>query len=214
MLKIIEGQPVSGFIDHDYGKIINFSARGKIEWFKYRFNKNLFNPIEAIDKIIEKAKKEGKHCLLENDETSVRTIIVQTTCVGIDLLAGFLSGRTNDKEKGVIQKDFKSFVDCYMDHKGEYTLNPFGSFPKYSDFLYQLFRCGLAHNLTIKKVGFGYGDKYFKTGEDGNYYVSANKLYEDLKQALIAYTAHVKENKNGLCDKFNLRFAHIFVNRQ
>jgi hypothetical protein len=213
MPKTIEGQPVYGFIDHDYEKVKNFSIYGKIDWFEYRFNKILMNPIQIIDETVKKAKDADNECFLENENVSVFTIIVLTICVGIDLLGGFLSGRNNDNKKGIIRKDFINFIDEYLDLSKEYAKRPYKDQETFSSLLYELFRCGLAHNLTIKKVGFGYGQIYFRE-EDGNYYISTDKLLEDLKQAFENYILNIRENKNGLQQKFMSRFDHVFIKRE
>ena len=66
--------------------------------------------------------------------------------------------------------------------------------------------------MTIKKVGFGYGELYFRK-EDGNYYISVDKLLKDLRQAFENYMRDVRENKNELQQKFMSRFDHIFIKR-
>jgi len=202
----IDEKEFSGFVDHDYEKLKNLSISGRIVWFKYRYNKILFEPIEVIDKIIQ---DEGPNARLENENVSIRTIVILIVCVGIDLLGGFLDGREYDTDK----TSFKPFVDKYLDRKNEYPSNSYNNISEFSELLYMLFRCGLAHNLTIKKVGFGYGEKYFRR-EGENYYISADKLYEDFKQAFDNYIKDVEKDKNYLQDKFSRRFEHVFIRRE
>lgn len=202
---IIEGKEVFGFADHDFEKLKEFTTQGRINWFKYRFDKILLNPIEAVEKIV---KEEGANGRLENEHTSIFTIVMLAICVGIDLLGGFFSGKEGD----TTETEFKLFVDEYFDRGKEYSKNPYINMTDYSTLLYKLFRCGLAHNLTIKKVGFSYGEVYFRK-EGANYYISVNKLYEDLKQSFGNYIADIKDDKNGLQVKFNLRFQYVFLKR-
>ena len=208
MPKIIEGHDISGFIDHDYEKVEKLSIDGKIDWFEYRFNKILLNPIERIDTIVKKDIEKKDECFLENQDVSVFTIIVLTVCVGIDVLGGFLSG----KEKDAVERDFEYFVENYLDSENSYSETPHGDIAEYAILLYKLFRCGLAHNLTIKKIGFCYGELYFRK-ESGNYYISVDRLLKDLGQAFDNYMRDVRRNKNGLQQKFMSRFSYVFIER-
>ncbi len=204
MNQIIEREAVSGFVDHDYEKIKNFSIKGRIGWFQYRYKKILFCPIQSIKNITEKSKNS-----LESSHVSIFTIVMMSICVAIDLLGGFLKGRvTSTDYKG---RDFKSFVRKYLDKKNEYAKCPYEDISKFSDLLYHKFRCGLAHNLAIKKCGFGYGDKYFRK-EGDLYYVSVDRLFKDLKQAFYQYISDIKVKKS-IRYKFNKRFKYIFIER-
>jgi hypothetical protein len=202
----IEGEEVFGFVDHDYEKIKNFSIKGRIKWFEYRYKKILFFPLKNI-KIITSNKKTSY--LLESDNTSINTIVLMAICVGIDLLAGFFAGAERDTNR----KDFVSFVNRNLDQKREYLKCRYENIDKFSELLYFKFRCGLAHNLAIKKVGFTYGSKYFVFDKKKQaYYVSLDRLFGDLRRAFNKYIADL-ENKKSLKIKFNKRFNHIFINR-
>lgn len=207
---IIERKKFYGFADHDCQKLKKLSIQGKIIWFQYRINKILLNPIRAIERIV---KKEEKKCLknrqLENEDVSIFTIVVLSICVGIDLLGGFFAGIKGDNNN----KTFKDFVDTYLDSKNEYSKKRYKNIDKYSFLLYKLFRCGLAHNLQIKEIGFTYGEEYFRK-EKKAYYISVNKLYADLQNGFANYITDIKNNKNGLKQKFKVRFNQVFIKKK
>lgn len=207
---IIEGEKFYGFADHDYQKLKKLSVQGKIIWFQYRINKVLLNPILAIENIVNNEKNKSlRNRQLENEDVSIFTIVVLSICVGIDLLGGFLAGIEGDNNNTT----FKGFVDAYLDAKNEYSKRQYRDINKYSFLLYTLFRCGLAHNLQIKEIGFTYGDEYFKKEKDA-YYISVNKLYDDLQDGFRNYIVDIKRNNNGLQGKFKIRFDYVFIKRK
>jgi hypothetical protein len=201
---IIDGYKFYGFIDHDYRSLLALKEQDRIEWFEYRYKKILFNPIRNIRAItIDKKMKP----LLESDEVSIYTIVLMSICVGIDLLAGFFAGA----ERDAVRSDFISFVDEYLDQNNEYDKCRYKPKDKFSELLYFQLRCGLAHNLAIKKVGFTYGRKYFVfSKKDKAYYVSVERLFEDFQQVFAEYLKDVKKNPS-LMAKFNRRFNYVFI---
>lgn len=207
---MIENKKFFGFADHDYKEIVTLSVEGKIKWFEYRFNKIIIRPIEDIMKIVAKEQKKPQGAkLLEDEDVSIFTIVVLAICVGIDLLGGFLDGTKGDTNR----KTFKNFVTQFLDPQKEYLKTPYEGAHTYATFLYMKFRCGLAHNLTIKEVGFTYGEKYFVKG-DGFYYVSVDRLFKDLKRGLEQYLSELSRNKSNLKRNFNDRFEHIFIRKK
>ncbi len=197
----IDGKDFSGFVDHDYGKLINLSVAGRIQWFEYRYNKILFKPIEGINQIVG---REEIGSYLESENTSIYTIVMLSICAGICLLSGFYTGQ---KDNG---RTFRELVKEYLDKDKEYLKCSYESIGSFADLLYDEYRCGLAHSLAIRKVGFGYGDIYFRK-EEGLYFVSVKRLFEDLKDAFKEYIQDVEKDKNHLQKEFIKRFNSVFI---
>lgn len=207
MEKRIEGETVSGFVDHDYDKLLKFTIDGRIEWFKYRYDKILFKPIEDIQQVVQ--KKKGKR-FLESEHVSIYTMVMLALLVGIDTFGGFLCGIKGDNN----DCSFKKFVEEYLDPEKDYSKNPFQCYIGFPKFLRQLFRNGLAHNFTIKKVGFRHKGKYLGYDKkDGNYYVNIHRLFKDLKQGFEHYMRDVRNNTKGLKKEFKIRFEYVFIKR-
>lgn len=201
----IEGYDVYGFVDHDYEVLKQLTCDGRIKWFEYRYKKILFNPIEDIRKIT----KENKG-LLESEHTSIYTMIMLAIIVSIDTFGGFLCGIEGNNN----DSSFKKFVEVYLDRKGEYYKKPFRNYNEFSSLLRELFRNGLAHNFTIKKIGFCHEGEYFWEDKD-HYYVNVHKLFEDLKQGFSDFLQDISSNKiiNGksLKDNFMKRFEWVII---
>lgn len=198
MAKVIEGFEISGFVDHDYEVLSKLTPEGMIEWFKYRFRKILFNPARSM---IE------HNAILETDNSSIYTMILLSIIVGIDTFGGFICGIQGDNNKD----SFGIFVQKYLDQQHKYLEKPFGGYGDLASLLRELFRNGLAHNYTIKKVGFCHEGDYFRE-ENGLYYINIYRLLEDLEIGFNQYISDLTIN-GTLKDKFIKRFEWVFIHR-
>jgi len=168
------------------------TEREKIEWFRGRFSKLVLTPLNEVRTI------GNTNQLIFDLNLGVVTLI----CTAIEALGSFYAPQApRDKTK------FVSFVDEFMNPK--YREKSSRTNQTYSEILYEKFRCGLAHGMSIE--GHEVASRPEEYISDDNGYVSIDlwTLFEDMKQAFEAYIGRVASDDQTKANFF-ARFHGLF----
>lgn len=168
--------------------------REKILWLKGRINQVLIEPVEMMKR--HWAEDTAIRCL----NLGVMTLL----CSGIEALSNFYT------DVGDGGKRFRRFVERYMNTEFK-SVDPYGK--KYSSYLWDYFRCGLAHGFTIERGGIlEYTDKYFRYDQTRGLGIDLWMFFEDFKRAFHQYIEDVKKTpKNSpLRTHFRNRFFALY----
>jgi hypothetical protein len=171
----------------------NNTEEENVDWFEKRFLKTIVDPLEEVRKI---GKKNTK---IWDLNLGVVTLI----CCAIEALSNFHAPQVKTNKA-----KFVGFVEEFM--YSNYRKESGSSGKKYSEILYEKYRCGLAHGLTIEGHEVATRPKEYL--KDINGYVSIDlwTLFKDLKNAFHKYLKVVRRD-NRVRSKFILRFNEIFI---
>ena len=170
----------------------------KISWIEGRVKQVLIDPLEELRKVWQ--KNEEIQCL----NLGVMTLL----CCGIEALSNFYL------QKGESGKKFKKFVENYMNAEFR-RKDPSGK--KYSSFLWDDFRCGLAHGFSIEKGGILEGtNRYVRFDDKKGLGIDLWFFFEDFKHAFTTFINDVrKASKDSILrNNFLARFDILFAKGQ
>lgn len=172
------------------------TAGEKISWIEGRINQVLIHPLEELRKVWQ-----------ENKEIQCLNLGIMTLlCSGIEALSNFYL------QIGDSGKKFKKFVENYMN--AEFRMkDPSGK--KYSSFLWDDFRCGLAHGFSIEKGGIlEETNRYIRFDDKKGLGIDLWFFFEDFKHAVATFMNDVrKASKNSMLrNNFLARFDKLFGN--
>lgn len=149
---VIDGQPVSLFVDYDRPRLIHLSDDGKLDYFSRRFQ---FVVVEPLAVLLDEhdSPRHGA-----NRESSVLLIWGNTLLCATEALGHYLTSDTATNAHA-----FQKFVSAFMDPAWkERPEHPPGGVDSYCRWLWDSFRNGLAHGAYVKNGGFEkLGDRLF-----------------------------------------------------
>jgi hypothetical protein len=131
------------------------------------------------------------------------------TCVGIDTLTGYYGGK---QSRG---GEFIEFVECYLDDVFKNPIEPGGT--KFSEVLYDKFRCGLVHSLSFKKGGafatsHGLSQYVWYDNSKKTVYIKLPEFIEDFKNACRKYIQKLEDPAHiQLRENFKTRFDELHI---
>lgn len=187
---LIAGEPTyySGLDD-----LSKKSEAEKVAWFRGRFDKIIIRPLQEV-RAVGPANER-----LWDLNLGVVTII----CSAVEALGSFyLPTERSDRVK------FIRFVEDFMNPRYRESSTTLGE--TYATILYEKFRCGLAHGLSIEGHEVATRPAEYISDEKGYISIDLWSLFEDMEQALEVYLAAVAADAS-VRGRFTSRFNEIFV---
>lgn len=168
------------------------SPKQKAAWFRGRFDKIVIRPLRGV------------RVLGDSNEAiwDLNIGVVTIICAAIEALGSFYEPDFKDR------KAFPAFVHQFMNPIYKQMVT--GSKKTYANLLYEQFRCGLAHGLTIE--GHEITTRPHQYIKDDNGYVSIDlwSLFDDMRRASQRYLTKVLTDRD-VQDRFVRRFDKLFV---
>lgn len=198
---VIDGEPLSLFVDYDRPRLTKLSAEGKVEYFQRRFQ---FVVLDALAVLLEENDKKRYH-----DEHPGTMLIVWANSVfcAIETLGHFLTPKAATNAQA-----FHTFVAAYMDASWQET--PQKAPPNvdtYARWLWDSFRNGLAHGAYVKHGGFEkLGDRLFVEFQ-GSLKVDPWAFDIEFRGGVRRMVMALKQPDNQFRPTFLVRFDRTYI---
>jgi len=168
------------------------SPKEKADWLRRRFVKVVIKPLREVERL------GRSNPAIWDLNLGVVTII----CVAIQALGSFYEPDKKDRVA------FPEFVHKFMDP--QYRQHVTGSKKTYGHVLYEQFRCGLAHGLTIEGHEITTRPRRYLRDDSGYVSIDLWTLFEDMRRALDRYLTKVHTDK-AVRERFLRRFDKLFI---
>lgn len=164
-----------------------------IAWFVGRFDKVIIRPLEEVREL-------GK----TNEAIwDLNLGVVTLVCSAIEALSTFYSPpNKRDRDKFIL------FVENFMSPEFQKISVPNNK--TYAEILYEDYRCGLSHGLSIEGHEVTTRPESFIEDTDGYVSIDLWSLFEDFKLAFARYLGVLRSDKESQVN-FSNRFKKIFV---
>ena len=161
----------------DIDDLNSMSPKEKVDWLRQRFEKVVIEPLREVERL-------GRH----NPAIWVLNLgVVTIICAAIEALGSFYETDKKDREA------FPDFVHKFM--HSQYRRHVTGSKKTYGHVLYEQFRCGLAHGLTIEGHEIATRPRQYLHDDSGCVSIDLWSLFEDMRRAFARYLTKVHTDK-------------------
>jgi hypothetical protein len=190
----------TGWIDLDRPRLRNAPLPERIDWFEYRVNLVVIQPLAHI----------LDTQITADPDSSALLIAGVSLCSAIEATGKFITGTTTPKGKPILNNlRFERFVTDYMSpdliHKSIGRRS-------YATIIWQDFRNGLAHGFAVCKGGFNgnRGEPYFGVNPDGSLNVNPAVFFDDFVQGFGRYVADIRAGSPKV-STFEDVFESVFI---
>ena len=195
----IQGEMYTGFIDYDRAKLQNKPVDVWIDWLQYRINLILISP---LDYFFDRQSPLFK-CLNHEDSSTTLAGLTVILCA-VDALGAFKAGSSANPG------NFRTWIEKYMPKWD--TSSPLSN-RDIKEWLYDELRCGLAHQLSVKKGGAEWINNIIEEPSAGDIKIDPEAFYTDFKDGVQKYFDDVRNDATtNLKSYFHNRFRSTLIN--